>query len=150
MLLLIYFGVTYLVLMSEYPGQTGNPNRFFVGLALNTARSSVIPTLYNYTRANQSDVIFSEIYGLSDSQSVENLREREIMSVNVQSYFPDIYTNGLFDNREAVHDSAKAEIVVSLSLCLFTAQLCKNSLMYKFLRDALRWYRPPYLSFVYG
>ena len=93
-------------------GQTGNAN--FADIALNTARSSVIPSLYSYTRGNESSIIFYRAYELSDGNDESNLRDREILKVDVYSQTPEgVYTTGLFDNRQALYEKAK----VSLGLC---------------------------------
>jgi len=92
-------------------GQTANPK--YADLSVNLARSSVIPHLFNYTRANETDVIFNRTYELSSGE-VEELREREIKIVDVYQQGSDVYTRSLFDDRITTRDSARVEIVTML------------------------------------
>ena len=100
-------------------GQTANPN--FANMSLNVARSSVIPTLFHYTRADETDVIFSETYELSpEGWDVNDLRAREIYSVNVTQESSDVYTSGQFDNSQVTMDWAKVELVTTIViLCVW-------------------------------
>jgi len=76
--------------------QTANLN--FANLSLDVARASVIPTLYNYTRANSTGIIFHHYYELTNDR-VRDLREREILSVNVYKEGSDVYTSGVSRER---------------------------------------------------
>ena len=92
-------------------GQTANPK--YADLSVNLARESVIPHLFNYTRANETDVIFNRSYELSSGEG-EDLRLREIKIVDVYQQGSDVYTRSLFDYRITTTDSAKVEIVTML------------------------------------
>ena len=76
--------------------QTANLN--FANLSLDVARTSVIPTLYNYTRANSTNIIFHHYYELTNDR-VRDLREREIYIVNVYEEGSDVYTYGVSRER---------------------------------------------------
>ena len=76
--------------------QTANLN--FANLSLDVARTSVIPTLYNYTRANSTNIIFHHYYELTNDR-VRDLREREIYIVNVYEEGSDVYTSGVSRER---------------------------------------------------
>ena len=76
--------------------QTANLN--FANLSLDVARTSVIPTLYNYTRANTMNIIFHHYYELTNDR-VGDLREREIYIVNVYEEGSDVYTSGVSRER---------------------------------------------------
>lgn len=93
--------------------QTANLN--FANLSLDVARASVIPTLYNYTRANSTGIIFHHYYELTNGR-VRDLREREILSVNVYKKASDVYTSGQFNNSPVVIDSARVELVTTILL----------------------------------
>ena len=84
---------------------------------MSTARSSVIPSLFKYTRANETSTIFSGTYDLSNGD-VNDLREREILSVDVIRKGSDVYTSGQFDYSQVTTDSAKVELVTTI-LILF-------------------------------
>ena len=79
------------------------------------ARSSVIPTLYNYTRVNGNTTIFSETYALSDGNWTD-LRDRERLNVSVSQEGSDVSTCGLFDNSQLIVDSGKVELVATILL----------------------------------
>ncbi|KAL7538058.1 hypothetical protein ACHAXR_008250 [Thalassiosira sp. AJA248-18] len=99
-------------------GQTANAK--FADFSVNVARSSVIPSLFNYTRANLTDdsTIFSGTYELNND--VRDLREREVLSVEVYSDGSSVYTSGQFDNSQVTRDNAKVELVTTiLILCVW-------------------------------
>ena len=95
--------------------QTANLN--FANLSLDVARASVIPTLYNYTRANSTHIIFHHYYELTNDR-VRDLREREILSVSVYKEGSDVYTSGQFNNSPVVIDSARVELVTTILLLI--------------------------------
>mmetsp|Transcript_3400 Transcript_3400/g.6552 ORF Transcript_3400/g.6552 Transcript_3400/m.6552 type:complete len:1192 (-) Transcript_3400:141-3716(-) len=90
-------------------GQTSNEK--FASLALDTAKSSVIPELYSYVRMNGTDVLFNMTYA---DVHIESLREREILNVTIKTIDTSIRTVGVFDNRRIAHEWAKVEIYSTL------------------------------------
>lgn len=90
-------------------GQTSNEK--FASLALDTAKSSVIPELYSYVRMNGTDVLFNMTYA---DVHIESLREREILNVTIKTIDTSIRTVGIFDNRRIAHEWAKVEIYSTL------------------------------------
>jgi len=106
---------TKVLTMLTLHGQTANPK--FANMSVEVARSRVIPSLYNYTRANGSDAIFSSEYG-NVVDLLEHLRDREILSVNITMNGSDEYSHGLFDNSQILKDNAKVELVTTV-LILF-------------------------------
>ncbi|KAL7549343.1 hypothetical protein ACHAWF_012613 [Thalassiosira exigua] len=106
---------TNVLTMSTLYGQTANPR--FARQSVDVARSSVIPSLFNYTRANSTGAIFSATYELN-SGDVSDLREREICRVEVRMDGSDVYTYGLFDNSEVTRSDAKVELVTEILLLI--------------------------------
>lgn len=82
--------------------------------SLNIARSSVVPTLFSYIRANGNTTTFSRTFELSDGD-VNVLRNREILNVTIYMEGSDVVTTGLFDNSQ----STKARAVVELFTTIF-------------------------------
>jgi len=106
---------TQVMTMLTLHGQTASAK--FAELSVSTARSSVIPSLFKYTRANETSTIFSGTYDLSNGD-VNDLREREILSVDVTRKGSDVYTSGQFDYSQVTTDSARVELVTTI-LILF-------------------------------
>lgn len=97
-------------------GQTSNLE--FAKLSVDVARASVIPTLFNYTRSNgTTPALFSQTYELANG-NVEDLREREMLWVEVHMDKDPVFTSGQFDNSQVTIDNAKVELVTTI-LILF-------------------------------
>jgi len=104
---------TKVMTMLTLHGQTASES--FAARYVEVARSSVIPSLYNFTRANETEIIFSEEF---QDVAWTELREREILSVLVSEEDSDAYTSGDFDNSQVNRDRAKVELLTE-ALLLF-------------------------------
>lgn len=106
---------TKVMTMLTLYGQTGNPK--FAALSVDVARASVIPSLFNYTRGNETDIMFSSEYELSKGE-VTDLREREVLVVNVTQELSEVYTLGLFDDSQITTDHAKVELATTILILI--------------------------------
>ena len=106
---------TKVMTMLTLHGQTSRPK--WAKFSVDVARSSVIPTLFSYNRTNGTVNILSLNYELSSSD-IADLRQREILSVEVVQAGSDVYTSGLFDNRAVTVDSAQVELVTTIMILL--------------------------------
>ena len=99
-------------------GQTAN--RAFAEFSVMVARDSVVPTLFNYTRGlNETIIIYEGEYELSNGNT-DDLREREILSVDVRQKGAEGYSTGFFDNSQVAIDTAKVELVTTIIiLCVW-------------------------------
>jgi len=73
------------------------------------AHSSVIPFLFNYTRANSTDIIFQRTY---DDIDYNSCRDRHIMTIVIRG--PGVYTTGHFDESQAWIAGAKAHLATTI------------------------------------
>jgi hypothetical protein len=92
-------------------GQTANEN--IRTMAVDIAHSTVIPFLFNYTRANSSGIIFQKIFYDVDYISC---RDRHIMTIIVQGQ--GVNTTGHFDMSQAWIDEAKINLAITLTVLL--------------------------------
>jgi len=88
-------------------GQTSNTR--IAESSVNIAHSSVIPTLFNYTRKEGNTIVLSRTYELS-SGDANDLRERETLHVIVTMEGSTVITTGLFDNSQATTAHALVEL----------------------------------------
>lgn len=109
---------TCVMAMLTLHGQTDNISNadFYV----NIAHSSVIPTLFSYIRANATNMFFSRTYELS-SGDLDDLREREIMKVNIYMEGSGIFTSGSFDNSQVTADGARVELFTTIFILIVWA-----------------------------
>mmetsp|Transcript_20885 Transcript_20885/g.45261 ORF Transcript_20885/g.45261 Transcript_20885/m.45261 type:complete len:875 (-) Transcript_20885:15-2639(-) len=107
---------TKVMTMLTLHSQTANAK--FAEFSVNIARASVIPTLFNYTRANEMSTIFSETYELSNGNNLNDLREREILIVDVRMNGSDVYTYGKFDNSQVTIEHARVELVTTILILI--------------------------------
>lgn len=96
--------------------QTANAK--FAEFSVNVAHASVIPTLFSYERGDFNSTIFSETYQLSNGNDINDLRDREILSIRVSVEGSDVYTHGLFDNSQWTKDDAKVELVTTILILI--------------------------------
>ena len=106
---------TNLMAMLTLFGQTANEK--YAAFYVNAARSSVIPTLFQYTRADGTSTIFSQTYELS-SGNVNDLRQREILSVTIDMEGSDIFTTGLFDNSDRTSENALVDLFTTVFILI--------------------------------
>ena len=83
-------------------GQTRNEK--FANMALNIARSSVVPNLLSYRRYNESGLLLSEEYELGSGRSLDDIRLREMLNITIASDIAETY--GVFDNRMYIKGGA--------------------------------------------
>jgi hypothetical protein len=102
---------TSIMTMLTLFGQTANERN--AESSVNIARSSVIPTLFRYTRADGTIITFSGTYGLS-SGDVNDLRDREILNVTIYMDGSDVFTTGLFDYSQATTSRAVVELFTTI------------------------------------
>ncbi len=102
---------TSIMTMLTLFGQTANERN--AESSVNIARSSVIPTLFQFTRADGTSTKFSQTYELSGGD-VNDLRQREILSVTIDMEGSDEFTTGLFDNSQATNSRAIVELLTTL------------------------------------
>lgn len=107
---------TNVMTMSMLYGQTKNPK--WANFSVDVAHSSVIPTLFNYTRANSTDTILSLYYGLGEGKLVEDLKVREIQKVEIRKMGSDVFTVGYFDNSQVIIDDGKVELVTTIVILI--------------------------------
>ena len=93
--------------MSVLHGQTNNT--MFAKQAVDTARESVIPNLYFYKRGD--DVLLNE-------SIPANLRQRDLMYVNVTSADSGPTTTGYFNRQQFMRQTALVEIMTTLFIIL--------------------------------
>ena len=96
-------------------GQTANEK--YADFYVNAARSSVIPTLFQYTRADGNTTLFSRTYELSNGD-VNDLREREILSVTIDMEGSNVFTTGLFDNSQATTANALVDLFTTFFILI--------------------------------
>ncbi len=101
---------TSIMAMLTLFGQTANEKN--AESSVNIARSSVIPTLFRYTRADGTITTFSQTYWLS-SGDVNDLRDREICNVTIDIDGSDVFTTGLFDNSKVTTARAVVELATT-------------------------------------
>lgn len=102
---------TSIMAMLTLFGQTANERN--AESSVNIARSSVIPTLFKYTRADGAITTFSRTYGLSNGD-VNDLRDREILNVTIYIDGSEVFTTGLFDNSKATTARAMVELFTTI------------------------------------
>jgi len=85
------FDTTNNMTMITLHSQTANAK--FAEFSVNVAHASVIPTLFSYERGDFNSTIFSETYQLSNGNDINDLRDREILSIRVSVEGSDVYTH---------------------------------------------------------
>ena len=106
---------TSIMTMLTLFGQTANERN--AESSVNIARSSVIPTLFQYTRANGTSTKFSQTYELSGGD-VNDLRQREILSVTIDMEGSDVFTTGLFDNSDRTSENALVDLFTTVFILI--------------------------------
>jgi len=105
---------TQVMTMQTLHGQTANLK--FAKSSVDIARSTVIPSLFKYTRVNETSTMFSEQYF-----DASHLRDHEILKVDVGRSGSDEYTFGQFDQSRQLRDVAKIELVTTIIILVVWA-----------------------------
>jgi hypothetical protein len=84
-------------------------NEKFRTTAVDIAHSTVIPFLFNYTRANSTDIIFQRTY---DDVDYISCRARHITTIVIRG--PGVYTTGHFDESQVWIAGAKAHLATTI------------------------------------
>ncbi|KAL3785884.1 hypothetical protein HJC23_008772 [Cyclotella cryptica] len=92
-------------------GQTSNAK--YATKALNIARSSVVPNLYQFQRYNDTGLVLSQTYELDSGRTLNDIRVREILNISIYSAV-DTQTIGLFDISKNVNEQALEELVTTI------------------------------------
>ena len=106
---------TSIMTMLTLFGQTANERN--AESSVNIARSSVIPTLFQFTRADGTSTKFSQTYELSGGD-VNDLRQREILSVTIDMEGSDVFTTGLFDNSDRTSENALVDLFTTVFILI--------------------------------
>ena len=88
-------------------------NKKFRTTAVDIAHSTVIPSLFNYTRANATDIIFTRTY---DDVDHNDFRGRHIVTIVIHG--PGVNTTGLFDESQAWIADAKVYLATLVYILL--------------------------------
>jgi len=104
--------------MATLYGSTTTANEKFANFSIGVARKSVIPSLFYYATRNESSVIYEHFYHLEMGGNSDDIRARDIMNVTCVKEGTGVYTEGLFDNRQAAFDDGLVEFMSEIFILL--------------------------------
>ena len=85
-------------------------------MAVDIAHSTVIPFLFNYTRADSTGIIFQRTH---DDVDYTSCRDQSIMTIVVQGQ--GVNTTGYFDKSQAWIVDAKVNLAITISVLVLWA-----------------------------